>query len=288
MFEKQNEEQFIELLFLQRRHYTFAGNWNRALWFVTVLTAVVGNNTIVNLNTNIQIFITALMSLAAWIIYVKLNKNVKLGAYTKELFDRTLFDLPLDSLSWEIKPDEIRDMAYQLRLKYPAKFNIACKNSGEDKPRGLKDWYTRISTSNHNKSIFSCQNENIWWDKKISEKYRIVLSAMAIFVLTGLLFTYYNKSLLDLIIVLFENTALVLNFIDDFLIHIKFHDHHIKMDTLIENIRKKSKPSKNDIENIQKQIFIRRSMRYLPFDFLHKINRFKFHILWKRPKTYEN
>lgn len=82
MFEKQNEEQFIELLFLQRKHYTSAGNWNRVLWIIAIVTAVIGNYTIANLSISLRVFITSVMSLIAWLAYSKLKKNIKIGTYT--------------------------------------------------------------------------------------------------------------------------------------------------------------------------------------------------------------
>jgi len=282
MFEKQNEEQFIELLFLQRQKYTSAGNWNRALWILAILTAVIGNSTKANLSEGLRVFIIAVMSLIALFAYSKLKKNIIIGAYTKELFDRSLFDLPVKSRNWKIKPNEIKEMAYKLKLKHSEKFQLASINSGEDKSRGLKDWYTKNSFSNKNKSIFTCQSENIWWDKNISVKYKIVLSVMAVIALLGLFLTNINKSLLEITISLFSNITLVIKLIDDLVIQQKFNDHHKKVEVLLENIREKTKPNKQDIEKIQEQLLLRRSMSYLPFDFLHKINRFNFHKLWRR------
>lgn len=280
MFEKQNKEEFIELLFLQRKNYTRAGNLNRALWVIALTTAFLGSNSIFVLNKTWQICFIAGMSIAAWIVFMLLSRSIKMGAYTKELFDRLLFGLPVNSTTWEIKPDEIRVIAYKLKQKEYEKFDIACNNTGSDKPRGLKDWYTEIPSSNHNQAILNCQNENIWWDKQISDKFRIVLLAFSMVVFLSLCIFNYNKSLLELAISMFSNITLVLKLIDDLIVNKKFNDHQIKMNTTLEIIRKKTKPSKHDVESVQEQILLRRQMRYLPFDFLHKLNRIELHRLW--------
>lgn len=280
MFEKQNEEEFIELLFLQRKNYTRAGNLNRALWVIALATAFLGSNSILVLNKTLQIYFIAGMSIAAWIVFMLLSRSIKIGAYTKELFDRLLFGLPLNSTTWEIKPDEIRVSAYKLKRKEYDKFNIACNNTGSDKPRGLKDWYTEIPSSNHNQTILNCQNENIWWDKQISDKFKIVLLVFSFVVFLSLCIINYNRSLLEIVILMLSNIALVLKLIDDLIVHKKFNDHQIKMKTALEFIRKKPKPSKQDVESVQEQILLRRQMRYLPFDFLHKFNRNALHRIW--------
>lgn len=288
MFDKQNGDQFIELLFLQRRSYNEAGNWNRSLWVIAILSAFIGSNSVLNLSDSMRVIFTSILILLAWVAHNQLKKKIMIGAYTKELFDRSLYGQTIKCRNWEIKPDEIRETAYNLRLKHSKDFNVALVNSGEDIPRGLKDWYTRSTKENHNETIFECQRENIWWDKKIATNYKIVVWLLGLVVIVGFLLANYNKSLLDVGLSIFANVALVLKLIDDCLIQKKFSNHHIKIEELIENINEKSKLSKNDLEKMQERILIRRNMRYLPFDFLHKINRFKLHKLWKRNVTNRN
>lgn len=280
VFEKQNEEEFIELLFLQRNHYALAGNLNRALWVMALAITILGSNSIIVLNKTVQIWFIAGLYIVAWIVFLLLNRSIKIGAYAKEFFDRSLFGLPLNSSSWEIKSDEIREFAYKLKQKKHQKFIVAYNNRGTDEPRGLRDWYTEIPSSNHNQTILNCQNENIWWDKHISDKFRIVLLAVALVVFLSLCIINYNRSLLEIVISILSNIALVLKLMDDLIVHKKFNDHQIKMKTALEFIRKKPKPSKQDIESVQEQILLRRQMRYLPFDFLHKLNRKELHRVW--------
>ena len=288
MFDKQNENQFIELLFLQRRSYNSAGNWNSSLWGIAILSAVIGSNSIFNLSDSLRAVTTSTMILFVWIAHNQLKKKIMIGAYTKELFDRSLYGQTIKYSNWEVKPDEIREMAHRLRLKHSKDFNVALANSGEDKPRGLKDWYTRTTKENRNESIFECQRENIWWDKKIATNYKIVIGLLALIVIAGFLLTNYNKSLLDVGLSIFANVALVLKLIDDWLIQKRFNNHHIKIEEFIENINEKAKPSKEDLEKMQERILMRRKMRYFPFDFLHKINRFKLHKLWRKTVTHRN
>lgn len=288
MFDKQNEDQFIEFLFLQRRSYNAAGNWNRSLWGIAIFSAVIGSNSIFNLSDSLRVLISSTMILFAWIAHNQIKKKIMIGAYTKELFDRSLYAQTIKCNNWEVKPDEIREMAHRLRLKHSKIYNVAFANSGEDKPRGLRDWYARSTKENRNESIFECQMENIWWDKKIATNYKIVVGLLALIVIVGFLLTNYNKSLLDVGLSIFANVALVLKLIDDWLIQKEFSNHHIKIEELIENISEKAKPSIKDLEKMQERILIRRKMRYLPFDFLHKINRFKLHRLWRKTVTYRN
>lgn len=288
MFDKQNEDQFIELLFLQRRSYNEAGNWNRSLWGIAILSAVIGSNSMFNLSDTLRLFVTSIMVLFAWIAHNQLKKKIMLGAYTKELFDQSLYGQTIKSSNWEVKPDEIREMAHRLRLKHSKDFNVSFANSGEDKPRGLRDWYTSSTKENRNESIFECQRENIWWDKKIATNYKVVIGLLALIVTVGFLLTNYNKSLLDVGLSIFANVSLVLKLIDDWLIQMKFSNHHIKIEELIEHISEKTKPSVKDLEKMQERILIRRKMRYLPFDFLHKMNRFKLHKLWRKAVTHRD
>ena len=288
MFEKQNEERFIELLFLQRKHYTLAGNLNRALWVMALATTILGNNSIIVLANTLKMYLITGMSILAWIVFKLLNRSIEIGAYTKELFDRLLFELPINSSNWKMKPDEIRVSACKFKRKKHEKFIIACTNTGTDEPRGLKDWYTEIQSSNHNQAILNCQNENIWWDKQISDKFWSVLLAIAVVVFLSFCIFNRNKSLFELVIPIFSNITLVLKLIDDLIVHKRFNDHQIKMNTTLECLRKKAKASKQDVESLQELILLRRQMRYLPFDFLHKINRNTLHRLWIERNTSRN
>lgn len=288
MFDKQNENQFIELLFLQRRSYYAAENWNRALWGITILSAVIASVSIFNISDSLKVLVSSIMILFAWIAHNQLKKKIMIGAYAKELFDRSLYAQTIKCSNWEVKPDEIREIAHCTRLKHSKEYNVAFANSGEDKPRGLKDWYTSSTNENRNESIFECQKENIWWDKKLSTNYKNVVGLLALIGIVGFLIINYNKSLLEVALSLFANIALVLKLIDDWLIQKKFSNHHIKMEELIDNINEKAKPSVKDLEKMQERILIRRKMRYLPFDFLHKISRFKLHKLWRKSVTHRN
>lgn len=282
IFERQNEESLMKLQFSQRRHYDAAGRWNRSLWVIAILLALIGNNVLFEFQeSGIQLVLVASLTIAAFFINSYVNKLISIGSNTKELFDRMLFGLDIYRVNWDIDITEIKEIAERLKDKHQEKFRVALMNTGQDKPKGLRNWYTSSIESTQNKTIFGCQKENIWWDKKLTDLYRMVLITITFIALGGFVYKFYNSNLSDIINSLMANLTLVLKLIDDYRIQKKYSEHQISIKILEGIISRKEEPSISDLVDFQDLIFARRCMRYLPFDSLHTISSVKLHKLWK-------
>lgn len=174
IYTKQNDEGILLLQFLSRKSYNNASVINLILWVLSILSALV----LPSLETLFlkylgKVTILILPWLVVGLVYYlekKVVNMVSLGADTKELIDRTLFEFALPA-QHDFSKDKIVELAINEKQKNRKEYEIAVKNTGEDKPKGVRNWYSEKQATNPHDEILLCQKENRWFDNSISTTY---------------------------------------------------------------------------------------------------------------------
>lgn len=175
IYKKQNEDEVLLLLFSARKFYNRASSLNTVSWCVALASALFSNNDYVKDNLGqYMVILPAAFTLVTLFLQKKVNSTIQLGASTQELIDRTLFGFNVSGEIGKHTKEQLRDWAIKEKRKDPDGYAIAVKNTGKDKPKGVKNWYEGRIGKKGNEAIFQCQKENAWYDKEICRVHAII------------------------------------------------------------------------------------------------------------------
>ncbi|ELP5177932.1 S-4TM family putative pore-forming effector [Clostridium perfringens] len=281
----QNKEENLLLLYSQKILYDKSKTIKYFLIILAILNFLLGiiSRQLVEYKT---IFLILIFSIAFISKYLQntVNKLNNLASSTQELFDRKLFNFEIKSrhlLNNEIS--DILSTAQNLKSKYPKKYIDNIIHTGNDKPNGVKDWYTDIPSSLPlNKAILKCQKQNIFWDKTLIKSYKTLLILLSIFIAFIMIIFYWSQPLSNLVIAIFSSLSLFDILIKEFISINKFTSSNIKIETIINTIYDSNNIYTSKLKDLQSKIFERRNSGLNVPSILHKINTKKLHALYKR------
>ena len=288
IFEEQNSEKNLMLNYSQRVHYNRAEKLNFINWIVVIFTLILNLFTPTTQNLIILHSITILiLTLLEVYLDISVSTSVAIGAATKDLFDRTLFKLPIGSKLGNYSPRELYDIAITTCSNHNNKldYNTQISNTGNDTPPGLKDWYTNKQSKNDNYCILNCQSENIYWCDKLSKKLLkiIIIIATIFFCITVLFITLVDVPpyLVLIKIIPFIGLAFKSNEVINITTYNKAYS---ECNTLINALTTTEVPPIEMLINLQEHIFTLRSSKHLIPNTLHKVQSETIHQMWAKLK----
>ena len=264
--EKQNQDKMLELQFYSRKLY------NRAniLFLVKIIVLII--NAILAV-ININAILVVILSTASAILHCLEKICIKNAASAREIFDAILFgfDIPKEY-------EKIRENAYKICSKHDKEFKKQKSNTGEDKPAGVKNWYTENSGKTRNEIIFNCQVENTKWDEEITKINSIIFWSIISILFLIYIILRYKDSVIDFILGIILSFELVIQIISIFLEYRKYNKN------LIERKKKKKKMkskriTRKELISLQELIKERRNLKLVPFNSIHKYITIKMHDL---------
>ena len=215
-----------------------------------------------------------------------INKNIIIGATTKEVIDRKLFNFKITDKDLDISEKIICKKSRDIKYKYTNEYKVESNTTGIDKERGVKDWYENTQNLSLYEAIFKCQKENINWDEKISKIHFSIITF--VFIITFLLCLIISISAgiknndMRVIIPRF------ISFMPLYIILVREICSYFKLKTLINDIEtqiyhieKCKHISLDDLEDLQHMIYLRRKNTFAPFYIIHKVISKKYHLYRK-------
>lgn len=284
IFEEQNSEENLMLNYSQRVHYNRAEKLNFINWIVVFLNIILTffnpkNPQLTNMQT-ISIFFLSIAELS--LVYL-VDKNVSIGASTKELLDRNLYSFPIDSKIGSYSENELYNIAIALSKnpKNKEDYQTQITHTGNDTPPGVKDWYTYKPTQNYNSCILNCQQENIYWSNYLSIKHlRVVILALLILLVPIILFSSYFEVSLIKMLPIFGFVLKSKELINGW----KYYNSYIQCNAIINCIKNSDIPETKQLMNLQEHIYILRTSKYLIPSILHKIKTKTIHEMWAKAR----
>ena len=95
----------------------------------------------------------------------KRKEKITIMATIKEIIDRTLFNLK--NLRLECSREKIEEYLIVEKEKKAKRYNKEISNSGTDKYRGVRDWYSYEEELNDEQIILSCQKQNCYFTESL-------------------------------------------------------------------------------------------------------------------------
>lgn len=273
----QNQEQILMCLFSQRIMYDKAKidtyiNYgiNFIIFFIGTITTKFLTNKPLTLTIGIFECILFILSI---IIEKRIEKLNKLAAATQEFIDRSIYEFEINNRVLDgIDIDTIISKANEIKDKYKDKYNIQINNTGEDKPSGVKDWYTNISDDiEKNNAILKCQEQSIYWDKKLMYIYkRLIVGVIIIFIIV-FIFINLNNTVEDFLISIFSIFLLTKQIILELQSTKEFIKNSEKLEIQIDTLKEVGFIQENKLKDIQLDIYKRRRSNLNVPSFIYNI-----------------
>lgn len=274
IYEKQNEREILEMQAAAKIDYSSSATYN---FIVIILYILIIAISIFSNSDSLLWPLLTIISTLLTIIFNDLCQQRRLNAANL----REYIDAYLYNIKCTVTKEEARSLLLKKKKKQQKLIDIYCSNDGESKPRGVKNWYSDYSKESYIKQIFSCQKENIYFDRQLLNKYRIIIVlfilAIAITYLVSFGIMISRYSTLSIHIILSCATELVLMFISLLKYTItKFSclnkeiiQYIIKVEDYVKNCERKL--DMKDIIEIQQRINARRRMQVDIQNFLYNI-----------------
>jgi hypothetical protein len=203
---------------------------------------------------------------------------VKTAAKQRKYFDAYVLDIDSGQFA-ETELREIKEIAGKVYSKNPTKAKIQMANTGKDSPPGVHEWYVFSKQCTGISAKFECQQQNAWWNSKMSHKRFAAIICAAILVGVGItfLFLVVNNNILNTILC---SAGLILKIVERLIENGKYIKISMQIDGAIKAIE--AHPTEESIELLQNFIDERRSIVVLELNFFHKKS------AKKLSKVYEN
>lgn len=172
---------------------------------------------------------------------------------------------------------KITEAAYKVCNIFKNKCALQMINDGNSKIRGVKNWYSVIKSTNKNEVIFHCQKENCWFDKKICNIYLIIIAFITMIFISIYLYINKDYTILEMLKKLLPLVPIFLLLIERIISYIKYFKISINIKYQINNIESDKNISLKDLCKLQRLIQDRRSLNFIPPNFIHKVLSSYFH-----------
>jgi len=185
LLERQNERQPLEIQATARFLYNRSQTIDMIQWIIVLLLPILKIFLIQNLILDYVMIIWFFLS---FFFDYFIDKYADLGSQLKKGFDHYVF-----GWSDEI-PNNLLRLSNERKARNKSFFAQQISNSGTDKPRGVKDWYTSVQKNmSRDESVKTAINESIYFDKRINNLafiliLIIIVSLVFAFAVSGLSF----------------------------------------------------------------------------------------------------
>lgn len=170
---KQNEEAMLSLLKLQRFKYNNISKISTLNFILSVMLPIILSIIgLFDLQENVVLYINLIGAVCIFIclfLDTRIKELKNNAAQVQYIFDINLFGWKQNSLISNLSLTELISIAQKDKIKSLT---------------GLENWYSIDKTLSVNNAIFSCQQQNIRWDKKLRKRYMNLINiGCAVFVL---------------------------------------------------------------------------------------------------------
>ena len=163
--ERQNEPFMLKIQYAARFCYNLAEKQNYFVWlfcFISAFSIFLPDG----LPEYLPLVVPFTADIIAWILMTFVNKNVQKGADLRKYFDVYSVNISTDQYS-ESEKRRLTEISEKIYSKNSEVAELQMRNTGNDNPPGVHDWYMFSKQYNGLEAKFECQRQNTWWDKKL-------------------------------------------------------------------------------------------------------------------------
>ena len=266
---RQNDEKIKLLFFSQKFIYRNLKTLKYIMWVLAIISLLSG--IFLKQHLEVKVIIGAGIFIFTWLLDSYINKRINLAATTQELADRSLYGFSKDIGNFNgLAVEKISEEAKKIRDKDLEIYKVIINNKGTDTPPGVKDWYDDINISIPRfEAILKCQKQNVYWDKKLIEMYRIFLCiCIAIVILLGVIM-FWNRDMKNFIFTAITGLPILKIIILEIYNSNKYINYSKEIDGRISSIKAGDSINTVQLQELQAKIYERRRSGFTVPDYFH-------------------
>ena len=272
---RQNEDSSLSTQYAAQYYFNRAEIYSFLAWFFCLLSLFC---VMIPQTAPIVVMFGApfLIDITAALMILAFNKNVALGARLRAAFDNYVFGFS-DKLNMD---QTLKEYVIKAIEKHPTQVEIQKKNTGTDSPPGVREWYNTNSKKTGIDAIFSCQKENVWWEKKLLFR-RIIFYVFITIICIALLFILNfagNIHVLQIIL----SSALLIRTIERIYENVQYFRVGNKIDGQVELLE--AQKTKEQLIQLQSTINEKRKLKITGVNFIHKFMANKLSVRYEKTK----
>lgn len=200
----------------------------------------------------------------AWILMIFVNRNVKKAADLRKYFDAYSIGISEGHHS-EAEKRQLAEIAEKIYSKNPEIAELQMRNTGNDNPPGVHDWYMFSKQYDGLEARFECQRQNTWWDKELFPiKYVATFVILGITMIIFIILAVQNEFIKAFLCSVGLLTKLIERVVDNR----KYRVLSIKIDGAQQTLE--AHLTIEGVEQLQMLIDERRATNILGINYLHK------------------
>ena len=261
---RQNEELSLACQFVARHYYNRAELFNYIIWglcIVSVLTIFIPDTT-----NWIILGIPLFLDIIVLVLEKLFGDCISIAAKLRNYFDSYVLDIGMSKYNAsDIR--FIKEVVSKVVEHYSEDYAIQIKNTGNETPPGVRNWYEFPRDFLDSEVKYECQRQNCWWNNQMTKR-RIVCYIFAFIVLVILLVLgiklNYGKGILRIILC----SGIIIKTFGRIVANLKYH----KISLQIEGASKILDECQNEknITVLQELIASRRKIPVLEINAIHK------------------
>lgn len=263
---RQNEDIFLKIQYASRRYFNSAEKINYLSWGLCIASAIMifVPDTASRL---ISMGIPALLEVFAFITACIFNSKLKKAATLRNYFDSHVLMICEDNYT-DSRKQKLREIALNTYHKHKKEADINIRNTGRDKPPGVKEWYEFKNTVDDLQAQFECQKQNIWWNKKMVKNRMIVLPIIWLILVSLLvaLFILFKSDVLSIVVCAI---GIIVKIAERIIEHYHYHEISIRIEAIQSHAEREL--TAEVIKELQELIGERREIPVLEVNIIHKL-----------------
>lgn len=278
---RQNENRILQYQYAARSYYNRAEKLNMFVWIFCFVSWVA---VFLPASSSAGVFFIAIPFLAdiiAFITNCRMMANIRKASSLRKYFDAYVFDLNIDQFT-QFEVQNLHELSMKAVKNHPKESKIQMANTGRDNPPGVRDWYEIPSDFSEQDTIFECQKQNCWWNRKITCK-RVVCTGIALLILIAVavvFFLFVNKNVM---LIILSSGGVIIKGLERLVANAKYYRLSSKIDDTVEALTVDR--SGELLKYLQGRIDERRAMPVLEINIVHRMLAGKLSVLYKRIST---
>lgn len=262
--ERQNEPFMLKVQYAARFCYNLAEKQNYFVWlfcFISAFSIFLPDG----LPEYLPLVVPFTADIIAGILMAFVNKNVQKAADLRKYFDVYSVDISTGQYS-ESEKRRLTEISEKIYSKNSEVAELQMRNTGNDNPPGVHDWYMFSKQYDSLEAKFECQRQNTWWDKKLfpikCAVTALVFGIVVVIFITLMVWNGFFKTLLC-------SAGLLIKLVERVVDNRKYRILSIKIDGAQQTLE--AHLTIEGVEQLQTLIDERRAVNILGINFLHKI-----------------
>lgn len=263
---RQNEDRMLHYQCASRIYYNRAETQNKLVWvccLISWLTIFLPDSSTWGM---LFIAVPFFMDIIAMILNWRMTANVSSASILRKYFDAYVLGFNMDQFT---KPEvqELKELSIKALKLHPEKSKQQMANTGHNNPPGVRNWYEFSWPLKEQDTIYECQKQNSWWNKKMMHE-RIIHTVIGLSVLIPLAIFLLIKAKAKILLIIFSSSGLIIKCTERLVANSRYYILSLEIDGAVDVLS--NSRSDENIKNLQAKIDRRRAMPVLERNRIHK------------------